>query len=449
MIRFVPLTACLAAASAVAWGIPPAGGGDPLVADTWISRCPEPERLVADAAAVAALDRRLRTEDPALTDLRSLPASLAGAEVADRVRRRSIVPERPLVFGDGSPVDDAARRRWREAAAESVIPDVVEPRFGLVVRRTAVRRLPTRERVHATADETDIDQFQETAFFPGTPVAAVHASADGGWAFVIGPTYAGWIENDAIACGARDDVLAYAARASRVITAARAVTAFTPERPAVSAVGLDMGTTLPERRDWPTAKAVNGQSAAAATVVELPIRAADGRLAIVPALLPRAAGSHDGPLPATRANVLRQAFAFLGERYGWGHDFEGRDCSGFVADVYRSLGILLPRNAADQQASPSLDRTPLPANWPPERRRAAVATLRPGDLVYQAGHVMMIVGHDGADSWVIHDTRATRPTAEAAAANGVVVQPLRSVDPSLTSLTTLVRVLPSHPPEAP
>ena len=426
-----------------------ARGAGPLEAAHWIAQCPEPHRVVAEAAVVATFNRRLLAEDPTLTDLSRLPIAMPATDVGDRVRRRSTVPDGPLVFGDGTPVDESARNRWRAAVCDDAISAAVKPRFALVVRRTAIRRLPTSDRVHDSAADTDIDWFQETAFFPGTPIVAVHASADGRWQFVIGTTYDGWIESDALAFGSRDDVLAYAARASRVITAARATTSFTPELPAVSAVALDMGTTLPERRDWPASDAVNGQSAAAAVVVDLPLRDPDGALRLVPALLPLSAGSHDGPLPATRANLLRQAFSFLGERYGWGHDFNGRDCSGFVCDVYRSLGIILPRNARDQQTSPCLDRVPVPSEWPRDRRFSAVSALRPGDLAYSRRHVMMIVGHDESGPWVIHDTREGRPAAGAAAANGVVVQPLVSIDPSLASLTTLIRVLPSNSTEAP
>ena len=444
-------TWCLVTLAVIVAAAADARGAGPLEAAHWIARCPEPDRVVADATAIAAFNRRLLADDPTLTDLSAVPTAMTRDSVADRVRRRSTVPDRPLVFGDGTPADESARRRWHDAinVDDAAIPATVELRFALVVRRAAVRRLPTCERVHASAADTDIDQFQETAFFPGTPVAAIHATADSRWQFVIGTTYDGWIETESLAFGSRGDVLGYAARASRVITAARATTAFTPELPAVSAIALDMGTTLPERRDWPAAEAVNGQSAAAATVVELPVRDPAGSLRITPALLPLSAGSHAGPLPATRANVLRQAFAFLGERYGWGHDFDGRDCSGFVGDVYKSLGFLLPRNTRDQQVSPSLDRTPLPPEWPLERRMTAVAALQPGDLAYSRRHVMMVVGHDEAGPWVIHDTREGRPATGAAAANGVIVQPLLAVDPSLASLTTLVRILPSNPTEAP
>jgi cell wall-associated NlpC family hydrolase len=422
---------------------------DPLEVATWIARCPDADRVLADPAAVARHNRRMLDLDPSVTDLAALPATLGRADVVDRVRRRGTLPNGPLVCGDGRPVPDEARRRWAAALALDGVPDTVAPRFGLVVRRSALRRFPTRERVHASARTTDIDQFQESAFFPGTPVAAVHATPDGAWCYVIGPTYDAWMESDAIGFGDRDAVLAYAAEASRVVVTARAETVFVPDMPAISRLTLDMGTTLPEARSWPPNESVHGQSPGAGHVVRLPTRAADGTLRVVPALVPRSAGTRDGPLPATRAAVLRQAFAFLGERYGWGHDFFARDCSGFVGDVYRSLGLLLPRNTRDQAVSPALATTPIPAGMPLADREAAVRTLLPGDLVFTGRHVMMVVGHDGLGAWVIHDTHDG--LVDGAAANGVVVQPFRSVDGgrALDTLTAIVRVLPVPPPSSP
>jgi hypothetical protein len=72
-------------------------------------------------------------------------------------------------------------------------------------------------------------------------------------------------------------------------------------------------------------------------------------------LLPANSDSSDDYLPLTRANLIRQAFKFLGERYGWGHSYDARDCSGFVSEVYRSMGVQLPRNTRDQAVSPGLD----------------------------------------------------------------------------------------------
>jgi len=382
---------------------------DPLDAATWIARCPDADRVLADPAAVARHNRRMLDLDPSVNDLTALPPTLDRAAVVDRVRRRGTLPKGPLVLGDGTPVPDDARSRWVTSLVLDDLPDTIAPRFGLVVRRSALRRFPTRERVHASARVTDIDQFQESAFFPGTPVAAVHATPDGAWCYVIGPTYDAWMESDAIGFGDRDAVLAYAAEASRVVVATRAETVFVPDMPAISRLALDMGTTLPEARTWPPSEPVHGQSPAGCHVVRLPTREADGTLRVVPALVPRSAGTHDGPLPAMRATVLRQTFAFLGE----------------------------------------LAATPIPAGMPHGDREAAVRDLLPGDLVFTGRHVMMVVGRDGHGTWVIHDTHDGR--VDGASANGVVVQPLRSaVDGrALDAVTAVVRVLPIPTPPSP
>jgi len=431
----------LVTAALVGLPITPATAADPLQVDSWIARCPDPDRLLADAAAVEALNRRILSAGPSLTDLERLPTTLDRTEVLRRIGSRSELPALPLDFATGGAVDDHDRQGFRDALAVGDVPPVVEPRFGVVVRRAAVRRFPTRQRVIARGGADDIDQLQESAFFPGTAVAAVHSSADGAWQFVIGQSYDGWVEREAVAFGGRDEVLGYASRSSRVVTGARATTVFTPNLPAASRIVLDMGSSLPERRDWPIATPVNGQSAAGGVVVELPLREADGRLRVVPALIPRSADTSDGPLPATRANLLRQAFKFLGERYGWGHDFDGRDCSGFVRDVYASLGIVLPRNTRDQASCPALEGTPLAADCPPDRRLQAVKALFPGDLVFTGRHVMIVIGHVEGEPWVIHDTHGSRP--DGGIHNGVVVQPFRSVDDGAAAdrVTACVRVL--------
>jgi cell wall-associated NlpC family hydrolase len=136
----------------------------------------------------------------------------------------------------------------------------------------------------------------------------------------------------------------------------------------------------------------------------LPVRNDDGTLAFSPALLPRTTDTAPAPLALTQANLVRQAFKFLGERYGWGHAYNGRDCSGFVSEVYASMGLLLPRNTSDQAVSPALRRTVLGKDATPAQRQAAIDALQVGDLIYIPGHVMMMLGRIDGRPYVIHDT---------------------------------------------
>src|SRR5690606_4113209 len=94
----------------------------------------------------------------------------------------------------------------------------------------------------------------------------------------------------------------------------------------------------------------------------------------------------------TKANLIRQAFKFLGERYGWGHRYNGRDCSGFVSEVMRSFGLVLPRNTGAQARSPALEGLAVEPGSPHEERLRLLGSSQVGDLVYLPGHVMMVIG---------------------------------------------------------
>ena len=449
------------AVPAIVWGGPPHHDWHPerLQAYYWIARWPDADRVVLDAGAVAAGNARLMAEDTSVRDLTLGPLRLSGAVVERMVTARSKLPTGSLFIAGGREVLEADRQSWHNSLAIYTIPAEIEPSWGLVVHRAAVRRFPTATRVSTTSDDTDIDCFQESALFPGMPVAIVHTSRDGRWAYVLASNYDGWVADESIACGSREKVLDYASRPGRMITAAQARTVFTPAEPTLSQLLLDMGTLVPDEPDWPRDKGVNGQGSVAAHVLMLPVRDASGQLALRPALLPWAADSHPGPLPASRANLLRQVFKFVGERYGWGSDFEARDCSGLACDAYRSLGILLPRNSRDQAVSPAFERTGIGADWGRARRLAVLATTAPGDLLYVPGHVMMVVGHESGVPWIIHDTHEGRDsvadTGSRGMTNGVVVVPLihssRSNGPdAVEQLTAVQRVLPvPGPPAAP
>lgn len=96
---------------------------------------------------------------------------------------------------------------------------------------------------------------------------------------------------------------------------------------------------------------------------------------------------HSGISPhGTGRDVLRIARTYLGVRYLWGGlSRAGLDCSGLTYRVFRSLGVVLPRDAADQShIGTSVSRH----------------DLRKGDLVFfgtgawpQIHHVGIYAGH--------------------------------------------------------
>jgi len=431
-LRFqIPLICAMLLASA--W---PARASDALPvapaqldAGYWIAKLPDAERVVLDADAIAARNAALPMLEPSWHDLAALPAMLDRDNVRARIEKLSAPPSRTLYAEDGHALTANELASLQGSLALDTIPDRTTVRFALVVHRAALRTFPTTQRMFSKPGDVDIDRFQESALFPGTPVAVLHANRDARWRFVAAPNYAAWVQADALAEGSREEVLGYAAKQPQlVVTGSGVRTVFDPSRPALSQLPLDMGTHLPLLADWARDTPVSGQAAYASWVMQLPTRDTNGRLQIVPALIPRGEDVRVGDLALSRANLLRQAFKLLGERYGWGHDYGGRDCSGFLSDVFATFGVRMPRNTGDQAKSPLFEHQAFDDKSSRAERMRAVAALQVGDLVYIPGHVLMVIGFENGDPWVIHDVQGVSvrdgDALRRIPLNGVSVTPL-------------------------
>lgn len=428
-----------------------------LEADHWIRQLTAADRPLLDRAGVAAQNDRLWPEDRHVHVLGDLPARLPGKQVRGWLEPLSSTPTRTLYDDGGRDITEPQLAAIVANANLAAVPAQIPARYGLVVQRADLRTFPTRQRVFSSPDDTDIDRFQESALFPGTPVVIAHTSADGDWYFVVSPLYAAWIEKRFVGEGSRDTVFGYGkGDAALVVTGATVRTVHNPEEPGLSALQLDMGVRVPLLADWPADKPVNGQHPYTSHVIQLPVRRADGSLELLPALLPRTADVARDYLPYTPANLLRQSFKFLGERYGWGHRYDSRDCSGFVSEVYRSMGIVLPRNTSAQAVSPALDRIGFDAGDRHEKRLAVLQTLQVGDLVYIPGHVMMVIGHDNGITYTIHDTtgityRAADGNVVRTTLNSVAVTPLEPLlfnpeQSTVDRITAIQRIRPQGAP---
>jgi hypothetical protein len=425
----------------------------------WISRLDAPDAVVMARAAIEAQNARLMRDDPSMYDLRALPRTLTRTRVAGLIDDLADAPSAVLFDDDGNAISAATLEAVAGNRNLAAIPERQRRRYGLVVHRADLRSFPTTLRVFRSVGNTDIDRFQESALFPGTPVAIAHESADGDWWFVVSPRYAAWIEKRHVAEGTDAEVLGYLEKSPyRIVTGATVDTVFNPEQPALSELQLDMGVRVPVLGNAANLP-VNGQHPYTAHVIELPVRAEEGELRLLPALLQKNTDTADDYLPLTRANIVRQGFKFLGERYGWGHSYNGRDCSGFVSEVYRSMGALMPRNTSAQAVSPALDKRLFGAGDGREARMEAVRALEAGDLVYIPGHVMMVIGMLEGEPWVIHDTTGTsyysgQGELVRVPLNAVSVTPLLPLQVDETEryvdrMTSIVKMVPDSAKEAP
>ena len=425
-----------------------------LAPEHWIADLAEPDRVILTPEQIARQNARMVSEDASIHDLQALPARLGGAQVRGWIEELSSLPEREMFDADGNPVARDVLADIQANLALGAVPADQATRYGMTVHRAALRTFPTRLRVFSSPGNSDIDRFQESALFPGDPVVITHESADGEWYFVVSQRYAAWIEKQYVAQGTKDEVFAWGrAEPFLVVTGATANTVYTPENPRVSEVQLEMGVRVPVLEDLPAGERINGQVPAAHWVIELPVRGDDGALSFEPALLPRSADVADDYLPMTEANIIRQSFKFLGERYGWGHSYNARDCSGFVSEIYRSFGVLIPRNTSRQSITPVLNRLAFSGADDHDARVQALAEARVGDLIYIPGHVMMMIGHVDGEPFVIHDTAGMSwlpdPEGELVrlGLSGVVVTPVlpmmsNATTPTTDRITSIQRIRP-------
>ncbi|WP_236250309.1 NlpC/P60 family protein [Microbulbifer sp. ALW1] len=373
-----------------------------LQADFWVQRLSD-DRVRMSAQEIHAFNAVNLAGDPYLHQLDEFPQVMPKAAVLKLIDAVSTPASSPRVFVDGSAVKAADYSQLEATVQRAEIPEEVTVRWGLVVERASMRSYPSRARVLKNTGDSDLDRFQETGVFPGQQLAILHESADGEWWFAVNYHYAAWLPKSAVALGEREEIHGWAQQSPRLtVSGAQLRTNFNPEDVRTSEVVLDMGVSLPLLSAAQVGHNVHGQNPFASFIVSLPVRNANGKLAFAPTLIGRGKDVSVGHLPYKPSSVLRQAFKFLGERYGWGHDYNGRDCTGFVGEVYKSFGILMPRNSG-QQGKSAFAPTQTFASDDHEARVKALGSLSVGDLIYIPGHVMMYIGEVDGEPFVIHD----------------------------------------------
>ncbi len=404
-----------------------------LTVDFWIDKTQRVDELLADQKDIVRIVSDAFSNDPNMVDLAAFPDTLSGAEVATLIRTISKPYSQELFYRDGGTVGAANYDRYTQDLNLEGLSDPINVRFGMVLRRADMRTWPTNDVVFKTQETFDLDRFQENGLFPADAVAVLHESADSQWYFVQSYNYAAWVLKDKIVIGDRQQILQYRDAENFLIVAGGKVTTnFNPKVAAISELQLDMGVRVPLLDPDNIERNIDGQNPKSSYPVLLPTRGEHGELEFRTALIALNQDVCVGYMPYTRRNILHQSFKFLGERYGWGHSYNARDCSGLVMEVYKTFGILLPRNSAQQRKSPIGDNTYFCASDSADEKLRILASCDVGDLLYCPGHVMLYIGNVDGEPYVIHSLFGAGwaeddGSFQEGVLNGVAVTPLRQI----------------------
>ena len=257
-------------------------------------------------------------------------------------------------------------------------------------------------------DNYEFDLFQHSSISPGSPVGIYHSSQDKKWAYVQTPFIRGWIHTHDLAIAKEKvEVADYEEAKDRLVVTGNFVPVFGDPSLRQPVFTAQMGDSFPLLSPLGGSKDTR-----AFYVIHLPSREDRGSLSIRKGYLRAEEDVHQGFLPYHQENVARQAFKMLRHPYGWGDTLGGRDCSRFIMDLFRTFGILMPRNSKEQ-AMVGVDPGSLDGKPVKEKQKLLDQSIPLATTVRLPGHIMLYLGKDKGKHYVIHSIWGVQKSGKA------------------------------------
>jgi hypothetical protein len=332
-------------------------------AEPWIASAIDPDRVLLDAAQLAALRERDRGRTGFARDpwdvaaeseqlLREATAMLEGWAQSELVTEQPHAIARALeIVANAQPVDHAR----------------------LVVVQTQLYCTPLVGALLRAPFDPEFDRNLCTTLHPGELLRVLARADAGRWLLVDAGHTVGWVHPESIGPRLSESDRITWRTGERVLSLRDDVRT-------QGGVPVRVGVGLPlVRRDdagirvrIATAEGLGEDALAASSAVTI------------------------GPHALTRRDVLATIFAQIGAPYGWGGRDGGRDCSQLLRDVLVPFGVALPRHSSLQAVAgtTSIDVTGLS-----EADKLAAIDLAAQHglvLLYMPGHIMLDIGvHEG------------------------------------------------------
>ena len=350
----------------------------------WTSRTPHGDEVILTPAQIKSFNQKIYQATPTSFDLAALPDRINRSVFMNALTDYSAISA--TVYRNGTKVEQDYKNNLMANVNANQVPAQVKIRYGVITRHCNMRVLPTEDGLFDEPDDIYYDDLQDTTLEIGEPVVIYHASRDGLFYYVQMHNYQGWVKAENIALAPRSKWLKYVQPERFLLVIGKD---YSLPR-AGEGLYCQMGTRLP----------LTGVSDAGYTVT-VPARNPQGRLQENQVTLKKSAALHKGYLPYTTNNIFRQAFKFYGNVYGWGGLLHSVDCSSLIYDVYRTMGIYLPRNAKEQRDTAGIGTKV--EGFTEKQRLAALETLPPGSSIHLGGtHAMIYLGMVDHVPYVIH-----------------------------------------------
>ncbi len=313
-------------------------------------------------------------------------------------------PKEVMYDENGEELDDDF---WQQLFLNRNLDGIVneqEIKYAYTVNRVDIRALPYEGIITNQKGNNYFCQLQVSSILMNEPVIVLHESMDGKWYFIITRYCAGWIRKENV--GICNDFFTWLEAMNPdnflVVTGNKEILDVDTEHIQASDLVLYMGTKLELIECEQYEAEQNGRVPFECYIVRIPARDISGMLVYDYAFIPVSRDVHVGYMEYTIENLVALMFKVNGDRYGWGGMYNARDCSQYIMEIYKVFGFDFARNSAAQASMPFEGYDLKGLN--DEEKKAILKSVPIGSILYFSGHVMLYLGEDNGEYYVISET---------------------------------------------
>ncbi len=350
----------------------------------WISKTDNPDKVIMSAKRIERFNEINCTKGTTLEKVILMDNIMSGRQLSENILSSiKDIRKKKRYTTDNMRVDNLFFEAIYRNIDLNKIPDKINVKFGLTLRRANLRILPTDEIIMSRKNEHDFDRFQDSAIDVGQPLALLWETRDKKWAYVKTEITPGWIHAEDIAISDnKNDIVEYSDAQEFVVATGNKIDIFSDSKCENFLDSAQMGTRFPLM-----------SSKKGYFIITFPVANRRNKLSFRKAYIPIYEDVNTGYLLYTKRNAINQAFKLLHTPYGWGGMKGERDCSRFIMNVFACFGIRMPRNSS-RQARMGVKIARI------EKLSPCISTL------YLPRHIMLYLGKDNENYYVIHDTWA-------------------------------------------
>ncbi|MBR3624352.1 MAG: SH3 domain-containing protein [Selenomonadaceae bacterium] len=355
----------------------------------WMDKLYVDENTIWEEIDAFGVNKRIRKKTKTLRDLSKFPNKLRFDEAQEMILEaeqffRDGKPACEYYDSDGSPISESDFKAAKENCNIENLKKNIIVRYALTIRRDNLRLLPTEKNFFDDKNFLHYDDLQGTALDPLEPVAVLHESVDGKFCFAVSAYYTGWIVEDALIFTDRAEWIR-CVRPKDYIVALSDKAILTYDNKVLQFQGGKILPIIPF---------------GFLDQIYMPQKIEEKLSKITEDIEENDDFDYE-PLSFIPWTVVLTAFDYIDYSYGWGGMEGGVDCSSFVMNVYRVMGINLPRDADEQEKA--MPESVKLTNLTEEQRFEEIKNAPVGALLFSRNHVMLYLGtDDNGEPSVIH-----------------------------------------------